>query len=101
MISLLVLAGIVANWNGTWAGNWKGGDGIQVIMAGNVPTGIFLHGDYLPDELRAAASPDGKTLTIKWGKSTAVLQRKTDAAAQITIHEPAHPDASFEVNRDP
>jgi hypothetical protein len=101
MISLILLAGIIADWNGTWAGNWKHGDGIQIIMAGNVATGIFLHGDYLPDDLRASVSPDGKTLTIRWGGSSAVLKRDTATTAHIAIHESGHADAAFAVTRDP
>jgi hypothetical protein len=101
MISLIMLAGIIADWNGTWAGNWKQGDGIQVIMAGNVATGIFLHGDYLPDDLHASVSPDGKTLTILWNGSSAVLQRDTTTTAHITIHESGRPGAAFDVKRDP
>ncbi len=89
-----------SDWNGTWAGNWQGGDGIQLIMAGNDAIGIYLHGDYLSDELNAKVSTDGKTLTINWAHGNAVLTRDGDEAAHITIREPGKPAASFSVKRD-
>jgi hypothetical protein len=101
MISLFLLAGIIADWNGTWAGNWKHGDGVQIIMAGKVAAGFFLHGNYLPDELHASVSPDGKTLTIRWSGSSAVLQRDTATTAHIMIRELGHADAAFGLSRDP
>jgi hypothetical protein len=89
------------DWNGTWAGNWgTNGDGVQIIMAGNTATGIFWHGDYLPDELQASVSPDGKTLTITWAKSSAVLTRDGAETAQVVMHEPGKPDAKFPVKID-
>jgi len=89
-----------ADWNGTWAGNWQDGDGVQIIMAGNEAIGIFWHGDYLPDELHASVSSDGKTLTITWDHASAVLTRDGDADAHVVIREPGHADAAFAVKRD-
>ena len=85
------------DWNGTWVGNWQSadGNGIQVMMAGNEATGIYWRGDYLPDELHSAVSSDGKTLTITWDHSSAVLKRTGDSTAQLVIHEPDHPDSAF------
>jgi hypothetical protein len=91
-----------SDWNGTWVGNWSGANsnGIQIAMAGNVVTGIFWNGDYLPDALQSRVSPDGKTLTITWGKSSAVLTRSGAETANAVIHEPGKPDAKFPVKID-
>lgn len=91
-----------ADWNGTWIGNWSGANsnGIQIAMAGNIATGIFWNGDYLPDELHSRVSPDGKTLTVTWGKSSAVLTRTGAETATAVIHEPGKPDAKFPVKID-
>jgi hypothetical protein len=102
-IAAMVLAGparAAADWNGTWAGNWQGGDGIQLIMAGNDAIGIYLHGDYLSDELHAKVSADGKTLTISWAHGNALLTRDSAEVAHITIREPGKPAETFAVKRD-
>jgi hypothetical protein len=90
------------DWNGTWVGNWQSADqnGVQVIMAGNVATGIFWNGDYLSDELHSHVSTDGKTLTITWDHGSAILIRDGDSAAHIVIHEPGHRDTAFAVKLD-
>ncbi|HEX4304191.1 MAG TPA: hypothetical protein VHZ78_15445 [Rhizomicrobium sp.] len=90
-----------SDWDGTWAGNWQGGDGVQVIMAGNVATGIFWHGDYLPDALHSTISHGGKTLTITWDHSTAVLTRDENSETGfIAIREPGGKLAMFPVKLD-
>jgi hypothetical protein len=90
------------DWNGTWVGNWSGAgsNGVQIMMAGNVATGIFWNGDYLPDELHAKVSADGKTLTITWDHSSATLTRDGAETAHAVIREPGKPDAAFAVKID-
>ncbi|HEY4942959.1 MAG TPA: hypothetical protein VII56_16140 [Rhizomicrobium sp.] len=107
-LAMFLLAGLVtpalaaADWNGTWVGNWQSadGNGVQIMMAGNVATGIFWNGDYLPDELHASVSADGKTLTITWDHASAVLTRSGAETADAVIHEPGKPDAKFAVKID-
>jgi hypothetical protein len=89
-----------SDWNGTWAGNWKDGDGVQIVMAGNDVTGMFWHGDYLSGDLHSAVSSDGKTLAITWDHASAVLTRVDAQTAHVVIHEPKQPDAAFDVKRD-
>jgi hypothetical protein len=88
------------SWNGTWVGNWdKGGQGTQIIFAGEEFTGIFWDGDYVSDA-RGIASKDGKTVTITWPGAKAVLTRDGETAAHIVIQEKGKPDAAFAVKRD-
>ena len=98
LIPLPAFAG--SDWNGTWVGNWQGGDGVQIMMAGNTCTGIFWHGDYLPDDPHTDVSPDGKTLTITWDHSSAVLTRDGAQSARATITEPGHTPLTFAVKID-
>lgn len=98
LVPLPAFAG--SDWNGTWVGNWHGGDGVQIMMAGNTCTGMFWHGDYLPDEMHASVSPDGKTLTITWHHSSAVLTRDGAESARATISEPDHTPLTFAVKID-
>jgi len=100
LLVLITPALAAPDWNGTWVGNWRGGDGVQIMMAGNEAAGIFWRGDYLPDDLHSAVSTDGKTLTITWDHASAVLTRDGAETAQVTIREPGHPDASFPVKID-
>ena len=108
LIALLTLAFVIStssalaasDWNGTWVGNWQNGSGVQVVMAGNVATGIFWNGDYVPDDLHSAVSADGQVLTITWGHASAVLTRSGAETASAAIHEPGKPDALFAVKID-
>ena len=105
---LALLLGVIVSpafaaddWNGTWAGNWaNNSDGVQIIMAGNTAIGLYWHGDYVPDDLHAAVSPDGATLTITWAQSRAVLTRDGAQTAQVVMHEPGKPDLAFAVKID-
>lgn len=104
LLVLLLLAPLPAfagsDWTGTWVGNWQGGDGVQIMMAGNVCTGMFWHGDYLPDDLHTDVSPDGKVLTIAWDHAKAVLTRDGTETAHATITEPGHTPVRFAVKID-
>lgn len=96
----LTVVPALADWNGTWVGNWSGGDGVQIIMSGNEAAGMFWRGDYVSDGLHSAVSADGKVLTIRWDHNQAVLTRISDDAAQIVVHEPNRPDSAFVVKLD-
>ena len=86
------------NWNGTWAGNWSGGDGAQIIFAGNEFIGFYWHGDYLAD-VHAALSPAG-VVTLAWASGSATLTRNGETTAHIVIREPGKPDLAFALKRD-
>ena len=81
-LAMITTASFAApDWNGTWAGNWQGGDGIQLIMAGNDPIGIYLHGDHLSEEFTGAIQGpiDSKWIEVDGqpvlGKRTGKLAR--------------------------
>ena len=86
------------NWNGTWAGNWSGGDGAQIIFAGNEFIGFYWHGDYLAD-VHATLSPAG-VVTLTWAAGSATLTRDSETTAHIVIREPGKPDLAFALKRD-
>lgn len=88
------------DWNGTWIGNWdKGGNGTQIVFAGNTFISIFWNGDYVSDA-DGSVSADGKTATITWSGAKAVITRDSEKAAHIVIHEKGKPDAAFPMKRD-
>jgi hypothetical protein len=88
------------SWNGEWVGNWdKGGNGTQIIFAGEEFNGIFWDGDYVSDA-QGAVSKDGKIVTITWPGAKAILSRDGETAGHIVIHEKGKPDAAFAVKRD-
>jgi hypothetical protein len=88
------------SWNGTWIGNWdKGGNGTQIIFAGEEFTGIFWNGDYVFDA-KGVASKDSNAVTITWPGARAVLTRDGETTAHIVIREKGKPDAAFAVKRD-
>jgi len=87
------------SWNGTWIGNWQGGDGAQIVFAGEDLVAFYWHGDYL-DDVHANVSEGGRVVTVLWSSGQAVLTRDGDATARITVHEPGKVDLSFALKRD-
>jgi hypothetical protein len=104
-----VLAGLVVafaggvraaqSWDGTWAGGWENGDGVQIIITSGKVIGVFRGGDY-PDIQKSQLSADGRTLTFAWAGGDGTLQRTGDRDAAFTLHERGRPARSFPVHRD-
>ena len=73
-------------WDSTWAGGWEGGgDGVQLIVAGNEVIGFFYHGDYIEVTQTAALAADG-SLSFSWAHGKATLRIK-DEERSIAISE--------------
>lgn len=82
-------------WDATWVGGWDdGGDGVQLIVAGNAVVGFYFHGDYIADAAGALAE-DG-TLTVTWTGGAATLRREGPTAA-LTIRETGKPERIIKV----
>jgi hypothetical protein len=93
------LAAAMPDWNGTWIGNWdKGGNGTQIVFAGNTFISIFWDNDYV--DATGALSEDGKIATITWPGAQATLTRDGAGTAHIVIHEKGKPEAAFPVKLD-
>ena len=105
----LLLAGVIAaasgvahaaqSWDGTWAGGWENGDGVQIIIAADKVIGVFRGGDY-PDIQKSQLSADGRTLTFAWVGGDGVLQRTGERDAAFVLHERGKPERSFVVHRE-
>jgi hypothetical protein len=88
------------SWNGEWVGNWaNGGNGTQIVFAGETFISIYWDGDYVPDAA-GNVSKDGKTVIITWMGARAVLTRDGETTGHIVIHEKGKSDAAFAVKRD-
>ena len=100
---LMMASGAAAaarSWNGTWIGNWdKGGNGTQIVFAGETFISIYWNGDYVSDA-DGSVSKDGSTVTITWTGAKAVLTRDGDTTAHIVIQEKGKPDVKFAVKKD-
>ena len=95
-----VATAAVRSWNGTWVGNWdKGGNGTQIVFAGETFISIYWDGDYVSDA-DGTVSKDGSTVTITWSGAKALLTRDGDATAHIVIQEKGKPDVKFAVKKD-
>jgi hypothetical protein len=103
--ALLVLTGgasmaAARSWNGTWVGNWEnGGNGTQIVFAGETFISIYWNGDYVSDA-DGTVSKDGSTVTITWSGAKAVLTRDGDTTAHIVIQEKGNPEVRFAVKKD-
>lgn len=73
-------------WDASWAGGFEdGGDGVQLIVAGNEVIGFFYHGDYLDVTRSEPLAADG-SLSFAWARGKATL-REEGGQRTITIHE--------------
>jgi hypothetical protein len=103
LLILVCAAGASAapSWDGTWAGGWENGDGIQVIIAGNKVIGVYRDNDY-PEILSSAVSPEGRMLTFSWVGGDGFLERTNDRAreATISLREHGRPVRAFTVKRE-
>ena len=99
---ILVCAGsafAAPSWDGTWAGGWEDGDGIQIIIAGNKVIGVGRGMDY-PEVLRSDVSAEGSMLSFWWVGGDAFLQRTSDREATISLRERGRLVRTFTVKRD-
>lgn len=98
-VASAAFAAAMPDWNGTWIGNWdKGGNGTQIVFAGNTFISIYWDSDYV--DAKGALSQAGKVATITWPGAQAVLTRDSATAAHIVIHEKGKSDAAFPVKLD-
>jgi hypothetical protein len=87
------------SWDGTWAGGWENGDGIQIIITGDKAIGVGRGMDY-PEVLRSDVSAEGSMLSFWWVGGDAFLQRTGDREATISLRERGRPVRTFTVKRD-
>jgi len=92
-------ASATQSWDGTWAGGWENGDGIQIIIAGNKVIGVGRGMDY-PGVLRSDVSAEGSMLSFWWVGGDAFLQRTSDREATISLRERGRLVRTFTVKRD-
>ena len=88
-----------ASWNGTWIGNWSGGNSTQIVFADNELIAIYWDGDYL-SETQSSLSANGKIVTITWQSGQALLTRDGETSGHILVQETGRPDIAFDVKRD-
>ena len=84
-------------WDGTWAGGWDKGNGVQLIFAGETLIGFYWRNDY-KDVVRSAAAPDGSR-TFTWDKGEATATRAGNVAT-LAIREAGKPAVSVALNRE-
>jgi hypothetical protein len=85
-------------WDATWAGGFdNGGDGVQIIIAGDEVIGFFFHGDYI-DVASQPVAADG-SLTFTWEGGAGKLTAKGDQH-RLAIHEEGAADRAIELKQD-
>jgi hypothetical protein len=87
------------SWNGTWIGNWKGGNGTQIVFADNTFISLYWDGDYVGDA-DADRSDGGPVVKLKWTGGSAVITRDGPATAHIVITETGKKPVAFPLTRD-
>jgi len=92
-------AGAAQSWDGTWAGGWEAGDGVQIIIAGEKVIGVGRGMEY-PDLLGSQVSADGQMLGFAWVGGDGMLERTGDRDAAFTMRERGKPVRKFVVHRE-
>jgi hypothetical protein len=87
------------SWDGEWAGNWQGGNGAQIIFAGDELIGVYWRGDYI-SQTHAVLTRGGAAVAIDWPLGGAVLTRNGPTTAHIVVHENGRPETSFALTKD-
>ena len=80
-------------WDGTWAGGWDKGNGVQLVFAGETLIAFYWRNDY-KDVVRSAASR-----TFAWDKGDATATRAGNAAT-LAIREAGKPAVSVALKRE-
>ena len=77
-------------WDATWFGGFEGGgDGVQLIVAGDEVIGFFYGGDYVDVSSTEPLGADG-SLSFTWVGGHATLSRDGDArTVTITLADAA------------
>ena len=86
-------------WDATWVGGFdNGGDGVQVIVAGDAVVGFFLGADYVDVGETGAIAADG-SLKFTWDGGMATLSGSGDGRT-LTIHAKGVADRVVTVTED-
>jgi hypothetical protein len=108
LAALLLLAALVPaaahaqdrpSWNGTWAGGWDKGVGVQITFAGDAFVGMCWRGDYL-DGVSGETGPNGKSATIQWSGGEVALTRETSTTVRVTLRETGGKLITVELKKD-
>ena len=89
-----------ASWDGTWAGGFDAGAGIQLIVADEAVVGLFAGNDYV-DGVQSSLSADGTTLTVSWPAGRVTVTRLGDDSASAVIHTGGTSDVTVALKREP
>jgi hypothetical protein len=84
-------------WDGTWAGGWDKGNGVQLVFAGETLIAFYWRDDY-KEIVRSAAAPGGSR-TFAWDKGEATATR-TGNAATLAVREQGKSAVSVALKRE-
>src|ERR1051325_12172250 len=86
-----------AGWNGTWAGGWDRGVGVQLVFAGDQLVAFYWRGNY--KDVRRTSAGKG-TKRFAWDNGKATLTRTTDDSAELIVGEQGQPELSISLTRE-
>jgi hypothetical protein len=90
---------MAADWDATWFGGFdNGGDGVQLIVAGESVVGFFFHGDYVDLTDPGTLADDG-TLTFKWDGGQATLAAEGNGQS-LAVREAGKADRVIPLEKD-
>jgi len=84
--------------DGTWAGGWDKGNGVQLVFAGETLIAFYWRGDY-QNVARFTPSPDGRDRSFAWARGEATLTRAGNEAT-LMLRERGKPELSVSLKRE-
>jgi hypothetical protein len=103
-VAVLILCGSATfaqtgpvGWNGTWAGGWDRGAGVQLVFAGDQLVAFYWRDDY-KDVRHFSAGKGSKRFS--WDQGEATLTRTPDGNAVLVIREQGKPELSIPLKRE-
>ena len=85
--------------DGTWAGGWTDGHGVQIVVLNDSLIAFYRDGQDYVDTSREVMTPGGGALSFAWNKGEAVLIRDKNGT-RLMLHDNGKPVVTVPLTRD-
>ena len=101
---LLLVAASVPAWaagqlDGTWAGGWQDGHGVQIVVANDKLIAFNRDGQDYVETRNETLAPGGGALSFTWNQGDAMLIRDAKGA-RLLLHDKGKPEVTIPLKRD-
>ena len=98
LMAMTARAVAAGDLDGTWAGGWDSGDGVQIIVVGDTIIGFYRDGQDYVDIEHSSAVPGA--IDFAWKNGEAVLSRDAKTGVRLVLHDKGKPAKTIPLKRD-